>query len=178
MGYRFPAGPQSPDGPSDLAIVRPAGPEPPPQDTPGPARPGQDLAETDRIRRRRPRGLLPLTRLRIGARRWPRMTRRAVRALVAEQDGAATQPDPARATHGEEVVHSIARRRAGSVLHTTFRRLSRMLRRTDRLRARRATLHARIALIPGEHVAHPDGFRCTRRADRGRPGHPGRPGGP
>ncbi len=161
MGYRFPAGPQSPDGPSDLAIVRPAGPEPPPQDTPGPARPGQDLAETDRIRRRRPRGLLPLTRLRIGARRWPRMTRRAVRALVAEQDGAATQPDPSRATHGEEVVHSIARRRAGSVLHTTFRRLSRMLRRTDRLRARRATLHARIALIPGEHVAHPDGFRCT-----------------
>src|SRR5512135_598341 len=96
MGYRFPAGQQPPDGPSDLAIVRPAGHEPPPRDTSGPARPGQDLAETDRLRRRRPRGLLPLTRLRIGARRWPRMTRRGVRALVAEQDGAATQPDPAR----------------------------------------------------------------------------------
>ena len=169
MGYRFPAGPQPPDGPSDLAIVRPAGPEPPPQDAPGPARPGQDLTETDRLRRRRPRGLLPLTRLRIGARRRPRMTRRAVRVLVAEQDGAATQPDPSRATDGEEVVHSIARRQVGGVLHATFRRPSRMLRRTDRLRARQATLHARIALIPGEHVAHPDGFHRTvaqTQADR------------
>ena len=36
-----------------------------------------------------------------------------------------------------------------------------MLRRADRLRARQATLHARIALIPGEHVAHPDGFHRT-----------------
>ena len=85
------------------------------------------------------------------------MSRRAVRALVAEQDGVSALPDPARATLGEDVLHSIARRRAGGVLHATFRRLSRMLRRTDRLRARRATLHARIAMISGEHVAHPDG---------------------
>ena len=159
MGSGFLAGQQPPDGPSDLTIVRPAGPEPP--DTAGPVVLGQDLAENDRIGRRRPRGLLPLTRLRIGARRWSRMTRRGVRALVAEQDGAFAPPDPARATHGEEVVHSIARRRAGGVLHATFRRLSRMLRRTDRLRARRATLHARIALLPGEHVAHPDGIHRT-----------------
>ena len=109
MGPGFLARQQPPDGPSDLTIVKPAGPEPP--DTAGPVGFGQDLAENDRIARRRPRGLLPLTRLRIGARRWSRMTRRGVRALVAEQDGAFTPPDPARATHGEEVVHSIARRR-------------------------------------------------------------------
>ena len=97
------------------------------------------------------------------------MSRRAVRALVAEQDGASALLDPARATLGEEVVHSIARRRAGGVLRSTFRRLSWMLRRTDRLRARRATLLAWIAMIPGEYVAHPDGIRrmvAQTEADR------------
>lgn len=91
MGSGFPAGQQPPDGPSDPTIVRPAGPEPP--DTAGPA--GlQDLAESDRIGRRRPRGLLPLTRLRIGARRWSRMTRRGVRALLAERTALSRRPTP------------------------------------------------------------------------------------
>jgi hypothetical protein len=122
---------------------------------------GHDLAEADRFDRRRPRSLLLLTRCRIGVRRWPRMSRRAVRALVAEQDGASVLTDPARATLGEDVLHSIARRRAGGVLNSTFRRQSRMLRRTDRLRAKRATLHGRIAMISGEHVSHPDGVHRT-----------------
>ena len=39
--------------------------------------------------------------------------------------------------------------------------MSRLLRRTDRLRARRATLHARIKLIPHEHVPHPYGGHRT-----------------
>jgi hypothetical protein len=97
------------------------------------------------------------------------MTRRAVRALVAEQDGTAGLRDPARATHGELVVHSIARRKAGGVLRSTYQRLSWLLRRTDRLRARGATLHARISLIPHEHVPHPYGGHRTveqTQADR------------
>ena len=89
------------------------------------------------------------------------MTSRAVRALVAEQEGTAGLRDPARATHGEVVVHSIARRRIQGVFHRTFRRLSRMNRRTDRLKARQATLHALIELIPHEHVPHPGGGHRT-----------------
>ena len=102
-----------------------------------------------------------LTRVRISVRRWPWLTRRAVRALVAEQDGTGGLRDPAGATHGEVVVHSIARRKAGGVLHSTYQRLSWLLRRTDRLRARKATLHARINLIPHEHVPHPYGGHRT-----------------
>ncbi len=97
------------------------------------------------------------------------MARRAVRALVAEQDGIGGLRDPVRATHGEVVVHRIARRKAGGVLHSTFQRLSWLLRRTDRLRARKATLHARISLIPHEHVPHPYGGHRTveqTQADR------------
>ncbi len=128
-----------------------------------------DLAETDRIRHRRPRGVLLLTRIRISLRKRPRMFRRAVRALVAEQQGFGALHDPARATHGEIVVHSIAGRKADGVLHVTYQRLSWMLRRTDRLRARKATLEARIGLIPREHVAHPHGGHRTveqTQADR------------
>jgi hypothetical protein len=113
------------------------------------------------ISRRRPRALLLLTRLSIGVRRWPRMSRRGVRALAAEHDGIGAPRDPGPATHGEVVVHSIARRRSGHVLHVTFRRLSRMNRRTDRLKARQATLYDRIRLIPDEHVVHPAGGHRT-----------------
>jgi hypothetical protein len=135
MGSRFPAGQQPPpDGPSDLTIVRPARTEPGLPDRAALVDSGHDLAEADRFDRRRPRSLLLLTRCRIGVRRWPRMSRRAVRALVAEQDGASVLTDPARATLGEDVLHSIARRRAGGVLNSTFRRQSRMLR--DRLKIR------------------------------------------
>lgn len=144
-----------------------------PADVPGvtadPVRPDHDLAEADRIRRRRPRSLLLLTRLRIGVTSWPRMSRRAVRALVAEQEGTSALRDPAHVTHGEMVVHSIARRTADRVLHSTYRRLSWLIRRTDRLRARRATLQARISLIPQEQVAHPHGGHRTlqqTQADR------------
>ena len=58
-------------------------------------------------------------------------------------------------------MHSIARRRSGRVLQTTFRRLSWMNRGIDRLKARHATLLARITLIPDEHVAHPSGGHRT-----------------
>ena len=80
MGTPFPAGQQSAlDGPSDLTIVRSAEAEPSSPDTAEPVRRDHDLAEADRIRRRRPQRLMLLTRLRISVRRWPRMTRRAVR---------------------------------------------------------------------------------------------------
>jgi len=64
-------------------------------------------------------------------------------------------------THGEVVVYSIARRTADGVLQSTYRRLSWLIRRTDRLRARKATLQARIGLIPHEQVAHPHGGHRT-----------------
>ncbi len=159
MGTPFPAGPQPAlDDPSDLTIVRP---EPSSPDTTSPVHLIGDLAEADRIRRQRPRSLLLLTLCRIGVRRRPRMSRRAVRALVAEQDGTSGPRDPAHATHGEVVVHSIARRRIQGVFHSTFKRLSWMNRRTDRLKARLATLHALIGLIPQEHVPHPHGGHRT-----------------
>lgn len=155
MGSPFPAEQQLP---ADVPDV-----------TTDPVSPDHDLAEADRIRRRRPRSLLLLTRLRIGVTSWPRMSRRAVRALVAEQEGTSALRDPTHVTHGEMVVHSIARRTADRVLHSTYRRLSWLIRRTDRLRARRATLQARISLIPQEQVAHPHGGHRTlqqTQADR------------
>ena len=157
MGSPFPAGQQLPTDAPDFTVVRPARTEPAPPDTAGPVRPDHDLAEADRIRRRRPRSLLLLTRCRIGVTSRPRMSRRAVRALVAEQEGAGAPGDPAHVTHGEMVVHSIARRAADGVLHSTYQRLSWLIRRTDRLRAKKATLQARICLIPHEQVAHPHG---------------------
>ncbi len=161
MGSRFPAGQQQPltDGAADFTIVRSAA-DPSP-DTAEPARRDHDLAEADRISRSRPRSLMLLTRCRIGVRRRPRMSRRAIRALVTEQDGIGGLRDSVRATHAEAVVHSMARRTARGVLHSTYQRLSWLLRRTDRLRARKATLHTRISLIPQEHVPHPYGGHCT-----------------
>ena len=160
MGSRFPAGQPPADGPADFTIVRSAA-EPPSPDTAEPVRHDHDLAEADRIRRSRPRSLMLLARCQIGVRRRPRMSRRAIRALVAEQDGIGGLRDAARATHGEAVVHSMARRTARGVLQSTYQRLSWLLRRTDRLRARKATLHARINLIPQEHVPHPYGGHRT-----------------
>jgi hypothetical protein len=168
MGSPFPAG-QLPADVPDFTVVRPAGTEPAPSDTAGPVHPDRDLAEADRIRWRRPRSLLLLTRFRIGVTNWPRMSRRAVRALVAEQEGTGALRDPAQVTHGEIVVHSIARRAADGVLHSTYQRLSWLIRRTDRLRAKKATLQARICLIPHEQVVHPHGGRRTveqTQADR------------
>lgn len=160
MASRFPAGQQPPpDKPSNVPLLVPG----PVTDSASGPPPGPDLAETDRIRRRRPRGLLLLTHCRIGVRRWSRASRRAVRALVAEQDGHAGPHDSVHATHGEDALHSIARRRAGHELYATFRRVSRINRRTDRLKARRATLQDRIKQIPDEHVAHPDGMPRTLR---------------
>src|SRR6266568_7165820 len=99
MGPRFLAGQHpAPYDPSDLTIIRS---EPAPADTAGPVGPCHDLAETARIHRQRPCSLLLLTRCTIGVWRRPRMSRRAVRALVAEQESASGLADPARATHGE-----------------------------------------------------------------------------
>jgi hypothetical protein len=165
MGSHFPAGrPPSPGGSSDHPIVRSARIDPLASDIAGLDHLDVNLAEIDRIHRQRPRRLMQLTRSRIGVRRRPRMSRRAVRALVAEQDGTDAPRDPARATHGEVVVHSIARRKARSVLHWTYQRLSWLARRTDRLKARKATLYARIGLISYEHVAHPyGGYRTVEQ---------------
>jgi hypothetical protein len=162
MGSPFPDGQQPPFHRPDVStMIMPSGAEPSAWDAMDRGRGAEDLAEADRIRRRRPRSLLLLTRLRIGMRKRPRMSRRTVRALVAEPEGASLPRDPARATHGEAVVHSVAGRRAGGVLHATYHRLSWLLRRTDRLRARKATLDARIRLIPHEHIAHPYGGHRT-----------------
>ena len=66
------------------------GPSPSP-DAAEPVRRDHDLAEADRIGRWRPRSLMPLTRYKISVRKRPRMSRRAVRALVAEQEGTAVR---------------------------------------------------------------------------------------
>jgi hypothetical protein len=122
-----------------------------------------DLAAAERRRRQRPRRVMPLTRLRIGLRRQPRMSRRAIQALVAEQEGIDQRRDPGSTTHGEANVRSVATRRSDGVISRTARRLHRITRRIDRLRARRAILLARVALIPAGYVAHPDGGRQTVR---------------
>ena len=78
---------------------------------------------------------------------------------------AGQQPPP----DGASDLTIIAKRRGDGVVHATFRRLSRMNRRTDRFKARQATLHALIELIPHEHVPHPDGGHRTveqTKADR------------
>ena len=118
-GWSAPMGTHSPAGqrpaPSMARLTSPSSGLPGPslhhQDTAGAVRRDHDLAEADRIRRWRPRSLMLLTRYKISVRKRPRMSRRAVRALVAEQEGTAVR-DPARATHGELVVHSAARRKA------------------------------------------------------------------
>ena len=118
MGPRFPDEQSSTNDLSDLTSVRF---EAAPPDTAGRVGPDHDLAETARIHRQRPRSLLLLTRFTISIWRRPWMSRRAIRALVAEQEGAEALPKPARATHGEVVVYSIARRKANGVLtrHTS-----------------------------------------------------------
>jgi hypothetical protein len=145
----------------DLSVIRPADGALQPAEPDG--RNLADLAAAERHRRQRPRRLLPLTRLRIGLRRQPRMSRRAIQALVAEQDGIDQRRDPGSTTHGETNVRSVATRRSDGVISRTARRLHRITRRIDRLRARRAILLARITLIPAGHVAHPDGGRQTVR---------------
>jgi uncharacterized coiled-coil protein SlyX len=65
------------------------------------------------------------------------------------------------ATYGETVVRSIAKRSADGVLERTDRKVSRLARRTDRLKARRDVLRDLITLFPIEHVRHVDGGKRT-----------------
>lgn len=149
---------------SDFSVATPAAPargDPPPRasrpDTPG----GEDLAEMARRRRRYERMLLWLSRSRIGSRLSRRSSRRTIQALVTERQLIGPQPDALKATYGETVVRSIATRTADAILDQTHSRVSRQARRTDRLRARRATLRDRISGIPREHVRHVDGGKRT-----------------
>lgn len=110
-----------------------------------------------------------LTRCTIGLTRSRRVSRRAIRALVAEQEDIGAQHDPSDATYGETVVRGIAKQGADELIGRTSRRMHRMARRTARLKARRAILRGWIDLIPEQHVPHPDGGRRTiaqTQADR------------
>jgi hypothetical protein len=120
-----------------------------------------DLAEAGRRRQRNRRILLWLTRCTIGVGPGTRSARRAVRALEAERESIGAQLGTSQATYGETVVRSIAKRSADGVLEQTDRKVSRLARRTDRLKARRNVLRDLIALVPDEHVRHVDGGRRT-----------------
>jgi hypothetical protein len=166
---------QALQSPSDYSMATPGAPareqreareEQPPRvsrlDAPG----EEDLAELVKRRRLVEGMLLWLSRLRIGSRLSRRSSRRTVQALVTERQLIGPQPATAMATYAETVVRGIATRAADDILDQTHLRLSRHARRTDRLRARRATLRDRVNGIPGEHVRHVDGGKRTVREAR------------
>jgi hypothetical protein len=127
-----------------------------------PGRPdGHDLAEGVRIRRRMRWILLSLVNCKIGARLRRRATRRTVQALEAEHQFVGTHPGVPQSTYGESVVRASAKAAADTILDQTQRRLSRHVRRTEKIKARRATWRDRILLIPQEHVRHADGGKRT-----------------
>jgi hypothetical protein len=116
---------------------------------------GADAAHRDRrrARGRAHRGLARLLRLR------PVSRRAAHSALIAEDAHVAAGRDPALATHGEIVVGGRAKAAADKVLSRCQRRLHRLARRVDRLRAKRARLLTRAEFTDASQVRHPDGGR-------------------
>jgi len=136
-------------------------------------------------------------------RRWPRMSRRAVRALVAEQDGASVLTDPAHATLGHPApVHRGARTRRrrgrqGDDVRGHHRHHAAQPRRPPRPRGHAATAgrglragrHGGVAAaadrvqpaargreLPAPARRHPVPRLQARRAPRPRrPGSPRRP---
>ena len=79
MGSRFPAGQRQP------TVLRTS----PSSGPPSPSPPGLISPGTTLTSRRRPHTVLLLSRLRIGVWRWPWMSRRGVRALLAEHAASA-----------------------------------------------------------------------------------------
>jgi hypothetical protein len=83
--------------------------------------------------------------------------RRAVGALVAEDDHIGTGRDLARLTHGETAIQAVGITGAGAELAKSQRHLERKARGADALRARQAELYTRAGHRAGVRVRHPDG---------------------
>ena len=83
--------------------------------------------------------------------------RRAVAALVAEDDHIGDGRDPGRATHGETAIGAVGKAGADRELARSQRHLEREAREADALRARRAELYTRARHRAGVRVRHPDG---------------------
>jgi hypothetical protein len=157
----LPNGQDPRDGRPDLAVVTESSLMPVPAAAAEPAAPAAgsavtDLAEAARSGRQISRMVRWLTQTKIVPWRRKRHTRRAVRALEAEQRLIGAPRDGSAPTHGETVVRGIARRSADRVLGRVHR-LHRLTSRTDGLKARRAALRGLITLVPGEHVKYPGG---------------------
>ena len=83
--------------------------------------------------------------------------RRAVAALVAEDDHISESRDLARLTHGETAIQAVGKAGAEAELARSQRHLEREARGADALRARRAELYTRAGYRAGVRVRHPDG---------------------
>ena len=83
--------------------------------------------------------------------------RRAVTALVAEDDHIGEDRDLDRPTHGETAIQAVGKAGADAELARAQRRLEREARGADGLRARQAELYTRAAHRSAVRVRHPDG---------------------
>ncbi len=83
--------------------------------------------------------------------------RRAVAALVAEDDHIGAGRDLARPTHGETAIQAVGKSGADAELARSQRHLEREARGADALRVRQAELHTRAGYRAGVRVRHPDG---------------------
>jgi len=94
--------------------------------------------------------------------------RRAVAALVAEDDHIGTGRDLALPTHGETAIQAVGKSGADAELARSQRHLEREARGADALRARQAELYTRAGYRTGIRVRHPDGGRrpvCEAQQD-------------
>ena len=83
--------------------------------------------------------------------------RRAVTALVAEDDHIGADRDLACPTHGETAIQAVGKAGADAELARAQRRLEREARGADGLRARQAELYTRATYRSADRVRHPDG---------------------
>jgi hypothetical protein len=116
--------------------------------------PGPDLEMiSPRRSQRRLRHLLRTLR------RWRPSGRSAVAALLVEDRHIAAGRDPMLPTHGETLVRAEGKTQADALLARSQRRLDRLVREVDDLRAQQTMLTARAAYRQHDLVAHPDGGR-------------------
>ena len=94
--------------------------------------------------------------------------RRAVAALVAEDDHIHEPRDLDRPTHGETAIQAVGKAGADAELARSQRYLEREARGADALRVRQAELYTKAGYRAGVRVRHPDGGRrpvCEAQQD-------------
>lgn len=83
--------------------------------------------------------------------------RSAIRSLIIEQLRIGRPRDPLTASHAETVIRGLGKAAGDRVLGQIQRLLSRLVKKTDKLRAIQASLRIRALYRPGDLVMHPDG---------------------